>query len=277
MTFGWLWERPCQGSRMDPIAWTRSHGHGPIACIEGSLLVALPSLVRHRGDAVDEHPCLSAGVGTGAFPPHSCLTGRTGERGGCERCERKTGGCERKTGGSMEDLVCTDARMHADRMHADRMHADRMHADRYKKHSMEELGCPDGSVVIRTGLTVALGAGGTCGDALADAEAVNARLEAVNAHAAMRLQMRRVGPPSGAVMGAVMGAVYGRDAAAGSRDRVEIACGHVCGVARCREWRLDRHPTHSRRMPSPRQSQSSAGRGGVVSGARAARLDTRIR
>jgi hypothetical protein len=133
---------------------------------------------------------------------------------------------------------------------------------------LEELGCPDGSVVIRTGLTVALGAGGTCGDALADAEAVNARLEAVNAHAAMRLQMRRVGPPSGAVMGAVMGAVvgavmgavmgavYGRDAAAGSRDRVEIACGHVCGVARCREWRLDRHPTHSRRMPSPRQCRA---------------------
>jgi hypothetical protein len=133
---------------------------------------------------------------------------------------------------------------------------------------LEELGCPDGSVVIRTGLTVALGAGGTCGDALADAEAVNARLEAVNAHAAMRLQMRRVGPPSGAVMGAVMGAVvgavmgavmgavYGRDAAAGSRDRVEIACGHVCGVARCREWRLDRHPTRSRRMPSPRQCRA---------------------
>ena len=86
-----------------------------------------------------------------------------------------------------------------------------------------------------------LGAGGTCGDALADAEAVNARLEAVNAHAAMRLQMRRVGPPSGAVMGAV----YGRDAAAGSRDRVEIACGHVCGVARCRELRPDHHPIHS--------------------------------
>ena len=113
---------------------------------------------------------------------------------------------------------------------------------------LEELGCPDGSVVIRTGLTVALVAGGTCGNALADAEAVNARLEAVNAHAAMRLQMRRVGPPSGAVMGAV----YGRDAAAGSRDRVEIACGHVCGVARCRELRPDHHPMHSRRMPSPR-------------------------
>ena len=37
-----------------------------------------------RGDAVDEHPCLSAGVGTGAFPPRSCLTRRTGEPANAE-------------------------------------------------------------------------------------------------------------------------------------------------------------------------------------------------
>ena len=108
-----------------------------------------------------------------------------------------------------------------------------------------------------------LGAGGTCGDALADAEAVNARLEAVNAHAAMRLQMRRFGPSSGAIMGHVrvrVPARSGRGPARSGRGPVGAVSARLVWIREYGKHHVERMQTHRYLSHSPRPAaRSSAG------------------